>query len=115
MRFSILALASALMLAGCVGPGDLAKNDPTIKSVTHKDPKQYALCVFPRWQDARTDSSMAETESGYRLWIASNNMADELLEVRKTASGSSVVLYQRMAWSKMMGRSAIEAAVKSCL
>lgn len=110
--FGVLALA---LLAGCVGPGDLAKNDPSLKLDTKKDPKSYALCVFPKWQEARTDSTMAETESGYRLLVASNNMADEMLDVRRTPSGSSVTLHQRMAWSMMPGRSSIESAVKSCL
>lgn len=114
MRILIGALAVA-MLAGCVGPGDLAQNAPSLKLSTNKEPKRYALCVFPKWQDARTDSTMAETENGYRLLVASNNMADEMLEVRRTSTGSSVTLYQRMGWSMMPGRTAIESAVKSCL
>ena len=114
MRFFVGALAVA-MLAGFVSPGDLEGNNPSIKVSTAKDPKRYALCVFPKWQAARTDSSMVETESGYRLWVASNSMADELLDVKRIASGSQVTLRQRMAWSAMPGRSAIEAAVKSCL
>ncbi|MQA53740.1 hypothetical protein [Pseudomonas piscis] len=113
MRIVAVGLALVL-LSGCVGPGDLAKNEPTMSVTSSKDPKAYALCVFPQWQNARTDSSMVETQTGFRLLVASNNMADELLEVKKTAAGSFAVLYQRMAWSKMMGRSAIEAAVKSC-
>ncbi|WP_415962172.1 hypothetical protein [Streptomyces sp. 021-4] len=111
----ILGVLAVVLLAGCVGPGDLAKNDPSLKLSTKKDPKSYALCVFPKWQDARTDSTMAETESGYRLLVASNNMADEMLDIRKTSTGSSVTLHQRMAWSIMPGRSSIESAVKSCL
>lgn len=114
MRIFIGTLALVL-LAGCVGPGDLAKNEPSLKLSTKKDPKSYALCVFPKWQEARTDSTMSETESGYRLLVASNNMADEMLDVRRTPSGSSVQLHQRMAWSMMPGRSSIESAVKSCL
>jgi uncharacterized lipoprotein YajG len=114
MRILIGAVAVAL-LSGCVGPGDLAKNDPSIKVTTSKEPKAYALCVFPKWQNARTDSSMAKTETGYRLLVASNDMADELLDINKVSSGSSVVLYQRMAWSMMPGRQAVESAVKSCL
>lgn len=114
MKLIVGALAIAL-LAGCVSPGDLEGNEPSIKTGTAKDPKKYALCVFPKWQSARTDSSMVETESGYRLWVASNNMADELLDIKKTQSGSSVTLHQRMAWSAMPGRSAIEAAVRGCL
>lgn len=114
MRILIGALAVAF-LAGCVGPGDLAENDPSISATTTKDPKRYALCVFPKWQNARSDASMSETETGYRLLIASNNMADEMLDIVKTAKGSSVILHQRMAWSMMPGRSAVESAVRSCL
>lgn len=114
MRILIGAFAVALLM-GCVGPGDLEKKEPSITVTTHKDPRSYALCVFPKWQTARTDSFLTETLTGYRLLVASNNMADEMLDVVKTRDGSSVVLYQRMAWSKMLGRSAVEAAVKSCL
>jgi hypothetical protein len=114
MRILIGVLAVAF-LAGCVGPGDLEQNKPSIAATTKKDPKGYALCVFPKWQNARTDASMSETENGYRLLIASNNMADEMLDVAKTPQGSSVILHQRMAWSMMPGRTAVESAVRSCL
>ncbi|CRM84750.1 hypothetical protein [Pseudomonas sp. 25 R 14] len=114
MKLFIGALA-LVALAGCVSPADLESNKPSIAANTKKNPKQYALCVFPKWQSARTDSSMVETESGYRLWVASNNMADELLDIKKNAGGSSVTLRQRMPWSAMLGRSSIESAVKSCL
>lgn len=112
---TLMILMAMVVLAGCVSPSDLEKNDPSITTATKKDPKRYALCVFPKWQSERTDSSMVETEAGYRLWVASNNMADELLEIKKTSTGSSVTLHQRMAWSAMPGRSGIESAVKSCL
>lgn len=114
MRILIGALG-VVLVAGCVSPADLESNKPSIAANTKKDPKKYALCVFPKWQAARTDSSMVETESGYRLWVASNNMADELLDITKNADGSSVTLRQRMPWSAMLGRSSIESAVKSCL
>lgn len=114
MRILIAAVAM-VVLAGCVSPADLELNKPTISATTAKEPKRYALCVFPRWQSIRTDSAMAETESGYRLWAASNNLTDELLDVTKTSSGSSVVLRQRMPWSAMWGRSGMEQAVRSCL
>lgn len=113
--FKLMVLVAIAVLAGCVGPGDLAGNEPSIVASTKKDPKRYALCVFPKWQNARTDSTMAETENGYRLLIASNNMADEMLDIVKTSKGSSVALHQRMAWSMMPGRSALESAVRSCL
>ncbi|MBD0703418.1 MULTISPECIES: hypothetical protein [unclassified Pseudomonas] len=114
MKF-ILGVLAVSMLVGCVSPGDLELKAPSILASTDKDPKRYALCVFPRWQDARSDVSMSETEHGYRLIAASNNLTDELLSVRKTPKGSSVQLYQRMAWAPGYGRSDMELAVKSCL
>lgn len=114
MRILMGAVGFAL-LAGCVSTADLERNEPSIRTTTQKNPKAYALCVFPKWQAARTDSSMVETERGYRLWVASNNMADELLDIESTQGGSSVTLRQRMPWSAMMGRSAIESSVRSCL
>lgn len=111
----LIGVAGLALMAGCVSPSDLERNDPTIATGTTKDPKRYALCVFPKWQSVRTDSAMAETESGYRLWAASNNLTDELLDVSKTSTGSSVILRQRMPWSAMWGRSGIEQAVRSCL
>lgn len=114
MRILIAGLALA-MLAGCVSPSDLKGNTPTTKAVTAKTPKEYALCVFPHWQDARSEATMSETQNGYRLVVSAMNLTDELLEVSKTDTGSSVVFYQRVAWMPGVGRSAIERAVKSCL
>jgi len=114
MRILIAALGVAL-LAGCVSPSDLRTNIPTVNTTTKKEPKQYALCVFPKWQDARSEATMSETENGYRLVIGAVQLTDELLEVKKTSAGSSVVFYQRLAWMPGMGRSAVESAVKSCL
>lgn len=114
MKLIVGALAVAL-LAGCVSPSDLKNNTPTTMGNTSKTPRQYALCVFPKWQDARSEAVMSETENGYRLVIGAMQMTDELLEVKKISGGSSVVFYQRVAWMPGMGRSAIEAAVKACL
>jgi hypothetical protein len=114
MRVLIGVVAMAL-LAGCVSPTDLESNDPTARATTSKDPKRYALCVFPKWQDARSDASMSETESGYRLLVANSNMADELLDIRKSATGSTVTLYQRMAWSPGYGRGEMKQAINDCL
>ena len=114
MRIFVAAVAVAI-LAGCVSPSDLRKNTPTVNTTTKKEPKQYALCVFPKWQDARSEATMSETENGYRLVIGAMQMTDELLEVKKTSVGSSVVFYQRIAWMPGVGRSAVESAVKSCL
>lgn len=114
MKLFVGALAVAL-LAGCVSPGDLQKNEPSLKASTAKDPKRYALCVFPKWQDARSDAAMSETENGYRLVVASNNMTDELLDIRKSSKGSTVTLYQRMAWSPGYGRGDMKQAINECL
>ncbi|HAB02357.1 MAG TPA: hypothetical protein DCE25_05275 [Pseudomonas sp.] len=114
MRALICGLGIAL-LAGCVTTADLESNEPSISAETGKNAKQYALCVFPKWQAARTESAMAETESGYRLWVSSGGMTDELLDIVQTPNGSRVTLRQRMAWSPGVGRAAIEKSVKSCL
>lgn len=114
MRILIAAVAVA-MLAGCSTPGDLKKGEASIKASTSKSPKQYALCVFPRWQDARSGAAMSETERGYRLTVSTDMTTDELLEINKSASGSSVSLYQRLAWAPGVGRAAIERSVRDCL
>lgn len=114
MRKVITAMA-LVVLAGCAAPGDLKKNDPTISATSNKSPKQYALCVFPKWQEERSASTMSETENGYRLIVATDMMTDELLEVFDSGKGSKVALYQRMPWSKMWGRGALEDAVRRCL
>ncbi|MBH8611225.1 hypothetical protein I4N56_009905 [Pseudomonas mohnii] len=114
MKLIVGALAVAL-LAGCSSPGDLKNNDPTISASSTKSAKKYALCVFPRWQEQRSTSTMSETESGYRLVVATDMMTDEVLEVSNSDTGSKVALYQRMPWSKMWGRGALEAAVRECL
>jgi hypothetical protein len=104
-----------IALTGCTTPGDLKQNDPTISATSKKSPKQYALCVFPKWQEKRSTSTMSETENGYRLIVASDMMTDELLEIVDSGTASKIELYQRMPWSKMWGRGAIEDAVRSCL
>lgn len=114
MRILIGAVAVSL-LAGCVSPSDLKGKPPTKTESTQKSPKAYALCVFPKWQDARSEAVMSETADGYRLVIGAMQLTDELLEVKQSPTGSSVAFYQRVAWMPGVGRSAIEDAVKSCL
>ena len=114
MRILIGAVAVAV-LAGCVSPSDLKGNTPTVNASTKKSPKAYALCVFPKWQDARSEAVISETADGYRLVIGAMQLTDELLEVKQIPTGSSVAFYQRVAWMPGVGRSAIEDAVKSCL
>ncbi|MGH8447864.1 hypothetical protein [Pseudomonas sp.] len=114
MKLFIGGLA-LVVLAGCVSPSDLKSSAPTTTATTKKSPRQYALCVFPKWQDARSEAVMSETESGYRLVIGAMKLTDELLEVKQTSNGSSVAFYQRVAWMPGVGRTAIEGAVKTCL
>jgi uncharacterized lipoprotein YajG len=114
MRIFVGAIAVAL-LAGCVSPSDLKSNTPTTNSATNKSPKEYATCVFPRWQDARSEAVMSETATGYRLVVGAMQITDELLEVKKSSNGSQVTFYQRLAWMPGVGRSAIEEAVIDCL
>ncbi|QPG62055.1 hypothetical protein HFV04_021370 [Pseudomonas sp. BIGb0427] len=111
----LIGAVSVAVLAGCVSPSDLKGSTPTATASTKKSPKAYALCVFPKWQDARSEAVMSETADGYRLVIGAMQLTDELLEVRQTPSGSSVAFYQRVAWMPGVGRSAIEEAVRSCL
>lgn len=111
----LIGLIAVALLAGCVSPSDLKGNDPTVNTTTKKTPKQYALCVFPKWQDARSEAVMSETAEGYRLVVGAMNLTDELLEIKKASAGSTVNFYQRVAWMPGVGRSAMESAVKSCL
>lgn len=114
MRILIGAL-TLVTLTGCSTPGDLKSGKPSISAASSKAPKKYALCVMPKWQDARTGATMSETETGYRLIVATDTTADELLEVNRSQTGSNVVLYQRLSWAPGYGRAAIEKAVRDCL
>lgn len=111
----ILTAMALVALAGCVSPSDLKSNQPGLSVATPKGPKEYALCVFPKWQDARSEATISETTDGYRLVIASMNLTDELLEIKKAPSGSSVDFYQRVAWMPGVSRAAVESSVKNCL
>jgi hypothetical protein len=104
------------LLVGCTSPSDLKSNGPVFSANTAKNPKQYALCVFPKWQDLNPGSTLSETESGYRLVMSNPGVGqtDELLEVSKASAGSVVRHYQRIAWQQL-GRAGVSEAVKSCL
>jgi len=115
MRFFVGALAVAF-LAGCTTPSDLLKGMPELSAITKKDPKAYAICVYPSWQDYRSSAVMSETSTGYRL-VAGNDMngqTDDVLDIRKSTGGSAVKLYQRMAWQQL-GRSELKESFKRCL
>lgn len=115
MRILIAAVAVAV-LAGCTTPSDLLKGAPVLSANTKKDPKTYALCVYPSWQDYRSSAVMSETSTGYRL-VAGNDMngqTDDVLDIRKSSTGSAVKLYQRMAWQQL-GRGELKESFNSCL
>ena len=60
----LIAVVVVAALVGCVSPVGVERSDPSIKTSTSKGPKMYVLCVFPKWQNARSDSSISETENG---------------------------------------------------
>jgi len=63
MRILIAAVV-VVALAGCLASGEVQRSDPGIKTSTSKGPKMYVRCVFPKWQNARSDGSIFETENG---------------------------------------------------
>lgn len=115
MRILIGALA-LIILPGCTTPGDLLKGDPTVSKITNKDPKAFALCVYPEWQEYQSTATMSETTDGYRLVSGGeiNRQTNDVLDIKRTASGSTVKLYQRMAWQQI-GRSKITESLNRCL
>ena len=115
MRILIAAVAVAV-LAGCTTPSDLLKGEPALSANTKKGPKAFALCVYPTWQDYRTSSIMSETADGYRLIAGSdvNSQTDDVLDIKRTSSGSVVKLYQRMAWQQL-GRRDLRESFNNCL
>lgn len=117
MRILLTAVvAVSVALAGCTTPSDLLKGSPELSASTKKNPKEYALCVYPSWQDYRSNSNMSETSDGYRILAGSemNGQTDDVLDIKRNASGSSVRLYQRMAWQQM-GRGDLKSSFNRCL
>lgn len=115
MKLFVGALAM-VVLAGCTTPSDLLKGAPELSANTRKDPKAYALCVYPSWQDYRSSAVMSETSTGYRL-VAGNDMngqTDDVLDIRNIKGGSAVKLYQRMAWQQL-GRADLKKSFNSCI
>jgi hypothetical protein len=117
MRFleaAVLA-TSTLILAGCYSPSALVEKGPVLSASSSKTPKNYALCVFPQWQEHRPDATMSETETGYRI-ISGNDMnTNEILSISKTASGSSVKFYQRAYLDFGSGKENALRSTKACL
>ena len=117
MRFlEAAALAtSTLVLAGCYSPSALVEKGPALSASSNKTPKNYALCVFPKWQEHRPDATMSETESGYRI-ISGNDMnTNEILSISKTTEGSAVKFYQRAYFDFGSGKENALRSTKACL
>ncbi|CAH0237339.1 hypothetical protein SRABI130_02901 [Pseudomonas sp. Bi130] len=113
-----LVVAALLMmgLVGCTTPGDLLKGEPTISKQSNKDPKTVALCIYPDWQEYQSTATLSETLDGYRLVSGSelNGQTNDVLDIKRSATGSAVNLFQRMAWQQV-GRSKITESINRCL
>jgi hypothetical protein len=114
MKLFVGALAVAV-LVGCASTDSLLNDKPSGVYSTTKSPQQYAKCVVPKWQNARRGISSFETEEGFRVVAEDDMNTNEVLDIAASGAGSKVSLYQRMPWSKMPGRGAIEAAVSACI
>lgn len=117
MRFFgvVFFAASTVLLAGCYSPSGLIQSGPAFSADTTKSPKKYALCVFPQWQESRPDATMSETENGYRL-ISGNDMnTNEILQIVKNGSGSSVKFYQRAYLDFGSGKKNALQSSRACL
>ncbi|MFG0864295.1 hypothetical protein [Pseudomonas sp. FYR_7] len=112
--FTLIA-AFTFSVAGCYSPGELIRKGPTYAAQTAKPPKQYALCVFPQWQESRPDATMSETENGYRLLSGNDMNTNEILQISKTPGGSDVKFYQRSYLDFGAGRATALESTKSCL
>lgn len=112
----LIGLAAVILLAGCTTPSDLVSGEPEVSATTNKSPKAFALCVYPSWQDYRTSAAMSETTNGYRIIVGNdfNGQTDDVLEISKIRAGSSVKLYQRMAWQQL-GRGDLKTSLNKCL
>lgn len=110
-----LLTAMTLLSGGCYSPGELIKQGPVFTGTTLKSPKQYALCVFPQWQEHRPDATLSETISGYRLISANGLSASEVLQVDATTSGSSVALYRRAYADFGEGKKSLEISARNCI
>lgn len=115
MRILVAAMGLTV-LVGCTTPSDLLDSNPTIVAKTLKSPKAYALCVLPGWQEHQAGVTMSETLTGYRLISSAESIGqtNEVLEIKQTANGSDVRLYQRMP-GITIGRSRITTSVNNCL
>ncbi len=111
MRFFLALGVITLSLMGCTH----TPNSPNITLETNKLPKEYALCVFHKWQKEKPSTTISETRGHYRVVVESKAAADEILDIYKTAQGSKVSMYQRMPLSSVFGGGYLESVVRDCL
>ena len=113
----LIAAAALVMLAGCSTPSDLMAGKPVTTQFTTKDPRAVALCVYPAWQDYRSNAVMSETPTGYRIVAGSDaGQTDDVLDVERGSRGKGSIVkhYQRAAWSKI-GRGGLLPALNRCI
>lgn len=116
MRIWVGAVA-LLVLIGCSTPSDLMAENPVSTQLTTKSPRDVALCVYPAWQDYRSNAVMSETTSGYRIVAGSDTgQTDDVLNIELGAQGSGSIIkhYQRASWSQI-GRGGLLPALNRCL
>ncbi|PTC29368.1 hypothetical protein C9382_12555 [Pseudomonas aylmerensis] len=110
-------VATVLLLAGCSTPSDLMAQKPVSTQVSQKLPKALALCVYPAWQDYRSNAVMNETTSGFRIVAGSDTgQTDDVLDIvlSDQRNGSIIKHYQRASWSQI-GRGGLSSALNRCL
>ncbi len=90
-----------VLLAGCVSPADLQKNDPVVDSLTQKTAREYARCLAPKWQDLNSDVASTETETGYRIRLDIDLVGTPAMAlVDQASNGARVRVYLRNGtWS----------------
>lgn len=108
MRLSLLALVTAVCVAGCATP-----NAPTKTFTSAKPPEEVGACILPKWQALRPDTDKSGNQKHMRLTVSSKLAADEILDIYKTQTGSEVSWYQREPLT--FGRGALNKAVRECL
>jgi len=101
----------SLLLAGCAS----APNDPTLTLQTSKTPAQYADCVVPKLQGGALNPTVSQTQRGYRIVVASQVSADNVVEAYKSGKGGKVFIYERHLLASNLLPSSFERAAQECI
>jgi hypothetical protein len=109
MRFALSLGVLALLLSGCATP-----NNPTQTLESSKTPEDYAHCVFPKVQKAKSVATLSGSQNHYKIVAGSKVAADDIIEIHKSTQGSKVSLYERAPITSPFG-TALEKAARACL